>query len=65
MGEYLLYFKKGMSKEVKNKGVLFRGCYKAILEEDTYQLQLSRYIHRNPLEAGFKESIPGVVMFII
>jgi len=33
-------------------GTLFRGRYKAIcVEEDSYQLQLSRYIHRNPLEA--------------
>ena len=32
-------------------GPLFRGRYKAILvDEDTYLLQLSRYIHRNPLE---------------
>lgn len=37
----------------KTDGPLFRGRYKAILvEEDSYQLQLSRYIHRNPLEAG-------------
>ena len=37
----------------KTDGSLFRGRYKAILvEEDSYQLQLSRYIHRNPLEAG-------------
>ena len=37
----------------KQDGPLFRGRYKAILvEEDSYQLQLSRYIHRNPLEAG-------------
>ena len=36
----------------KTDGSLFRGRYKAILvEEDSYQLQLSRYIHRNPLEA--------------
>ena len=33
-------------------GSLFRGRYKAILvEEDSYQLQLSRYIHRNPIGA--------------
>jgi len=33
-------------------GPLFRGRYKAIcVEEDSYQLQLSRYIHRNPVEA--------------
>jgi len=34
-------------------GALFRGRYKAILvEADAYLLQVSRYIHRNPLEAG-------------
>ncbi|ODS24433.1 hypothetical protein AB835_03805 [Candidatus Endobugula sertula] len=32
-------------------GPLFRGRYKAILvEADSYLLQLSRYIHRNPIE---------------
>lgn len=37
----------------KTDGPLFRGRYKAIcVEEDSYQLQLSRYIHRNPIEAG-------------
>lgn len=36
----------------KTDGPLFRGRYKAIcVEDDSYQLQLSRYIHRNPLEA--------------
>ena len=34
-------------------GPLFRGRYKAIcIEQDSYQLQVSRYIHRNPLEAN-------------
>ena len=34
-------------------GPLFRGRYKAILvEAQTYWTQVSRYIHRNPLEAG-------------
>ena len=34
-------------------GPLFRGRYKAILvEAQAYWTQLSRYIHRNPLEAG-------------
>ncbi|HDH01093.1 MAG TPA: hypothetical protein ENG80_04725 [Nitrospirae bacterium] len=37
----------------KSDGPLFRGRYKAIsVEEDSYQLQLSRYIHRNPVDAG-------------
>lgn len=34
-------------------GPLFRGRYKAVLvEADAYWTHLSRYIHRNPLEAG-------------
>jgi hypothetical protein len=42
----------------KTDGPLFRGRYKAIrVEEDRYPLQLSRYIHRNPLEAGIKEKL--------
>jgi len=33
-------------------GPLFRGRYKAVvIETDSYQLQLSRYIHRNPIES--------------
>lgn len=35
----------------KQDGTLFRGRYKSVLvDEDSYLLQLSRYIHRNPLE---------------
>lgn len=35
----------------RTDGPLFRGRYKAILvDEDSYLLQLSRYIHRNPIE---------------
>ncbi len=35
----------------KVDGPLFRGRYKSVLvDADTYLLQLSRYIHRNPLE---------------
>ena len=40
----------------KTDGPLFRGRYKAIcVEEDSYQLQVSRYIHRNPLDAKLVE----------
>lgn len=39
-------------------GQLFRGCYKALLvEEDSYLLELVRYIHRNPLRAGMVKKI--------
>ncbi len=42
----------------KTDGSLFRGRYKAIcVEEDSYQLQLSRYIHLNPLEAKMVKKI--------
>lgn len=40
------------NRSKKTDGPLFRGRYKAILiDADNYLLQLSRYIHRNPLEA--------------
>ena len=39
-------------------GQLFRGRYKSILVGgDSYLLQLVRYIHRNPLEAGIVEDM--------
>ena len=39
-------------------GPLFRGRYKALLiEADSYLLQLVRYIHRNPLEAGLAKTL--------
>ena len=39
-------------------GTLFRGRYKSILiDEDTYLLEVVRYIHRNPLRAGIVEKI--------
>ncbi|MEW5056232.1 MAG: transposase [Cycloclasticus sp.] len=42
----------------KTDGSLFRGRYKAIcIEEDSYQLQLSRYIHRNPIEAKLVDNL--------
>ena len=43
----------------KCEGALFRGRYKAILvDEDTYVMELARYIHRNPTKAG-AEHEPG------
>jgi len=42
----------------KMDGSLFRGRYKAIvIEEDSYQLQISRYIHLNPMKAGLIERL--------
>ena len=48
-GVYTQYF----NRTERTDGALFRGRYKAILiDAQTYWLALSRYIHRNPLEAG-------------
>ncbi len=39
-------------------GQLFRGRYKSIVvESNSYALELVRYIHRNPLEAGLVENL--------
>jgi putative transposase len=41
------------NRDVKSDGPLFRGRYKAILVDvDAYLLNVSRYIHRNPIEAN-------------
>jgi REP element-mobilizing transposase RayT len=48
-GSYTTYF----NVKRKRAGHLFQGRYKAILvEADSYGLELSRYIHLNPLRAG-------------
>ena len=41
----------------KTDGPLFRGRFKSILvDEDAYLLQLTRYIHRNPIEVKYKKA---------
>ncbi len=46
------------NKQKRTDGPLFRGRYKAIcVEADSYQLQLSCYIHRNPLEARLVKNL--------
>ena len=43
------------NRKHKKDGTLFRGRYKSILvDENAYLLQLTRYIHRNPLEVKKK-----------
>lgn len=53
-GLYTQYFNRSAHRD----GTLFRGRYKAILvDADAYWLELSRYIHKNPLEAGLVEDL--------
>ena len=46
------------NRKHKRDGPLFRGRFKAILvEEDSYLLQVVKYIHRNPVKAGLSDSL--------
>ena len=50
-GKYTQWHNRKHAKD----GTLFRGRYKSVLvDEDSYLLQLTRYIHRNPLEVKRK-----------
>lgn len=54
-GLYTQYFNRNEGRD----GPLFRGRYKAILvDAEAHWLALSRYIHRNPLEAGLIRELP-------
>jgi len=50
-------------------GHLFQGRYRAILvDKDSYALELSRYIHLNPVRAHLMEDLsqsPGVVIWLM
>jgi putative transposase len=46
------------NKDQKTDGPLFRGRYKAlVIEKDAYLLQVSRYIHLNPIAAKIAKSL--------
>jgi REP element-mobilizing transposase RayT len=45
-----------LNRRTKRDGPVFRGRYTALLiDSDSYQLQVSRYIHLNPVEAGLAD----------
>lgn len=45
---------QALNKQIDRKGPLFEGRYKHVLvNRDEYLMHLMRYIHRNPVEAGF------------
>ncbi|MEZ4484509.1 MAG: helix-turn-helix domain-containing protein [Syntrophotaleaceae bacterium] len=54
---YAVYF----NLRHKRSGHLFQNRYKSIVcEEDSYQLELVRYIHLNPLRAGLVENLAAL-----
>jgi len=55
-------FTQHYNRQLRRDGPLFRGRYKAILvDADSYLLAVSRYIHRNPLEAGIVRKLDSYV----
>ncbi|MCM8783323.1 MAG: transposase [Candidatus Omnitrophica bacterium] len=52
-GSYAIYF----NKKYNRVGHLFQGRFKSILvEKESYLLELSRYLHLNPVKAGLAKS---------
>ena len=53
------HYTQKFNKKYARVGPLMQGRYKAVLvEQDSYSLQLSKYIHLNPVEAGIVKD-PG------
>jgi putative transposase len=51
-------YAQGFNRKHKRSGHLFQNRYKSIVcEEDTYLLELVRYIHLNPLRASFVKNV--------
>ena len=53
MQPFLLSYTKAINERYSRVGALFQGRFKAIqVDKEEYLLQLSRYIHLNPVAAG-------------
>ena len=61
MRKLLTGFAVNFNRRHKRYGHLFQNRYKSILcEEEPYLLELTRYIHLNPLRAGVVEDLDGL-----
>ena len=57
MQPFALSYTKAINKRYDRKGTLFQGPFQAkLVETDAYIVELSRYIHRNPVSAGLVDS---------
>jgi hypothetical protein len=53
MQPFVTSYTKAINKEQERVGALFQGRFKGILvDSNDYLVHLSRYIHRNPADAG-------------
>ncbi|MEO1350056.1 MAG: transposase, partial [Cyanobacteria bacterium J06635_15] len=54
MHGFTLSYTKAINRRYERCGALFQGRFQAIhVDEENYLLHLSRYIHLNPVKAGF------------
>jgi putative transposase len=61
MRRLLTGYALGYNRRHRRNGHLFQNRYKSIIcEEETYLLELVRYIHLNPLRAGVVKNIEGL-----
>ena len=65
MRRLLTGYAVSFNRRYKRSGHLFQNRYKSILcQEDTYLLELVRYIHLNPLRAGLVPDLKALSVFI-
>lgn len=61
MRRLLTGYAQGFNRRYRRNGPLFQNRYKSILcQEDPYLLELTRYIHLNPLRAGAVPDLAGL-----
>jgi putative transposase len=58
MRRFLTGYAAGFNRRNQRRGILFQNRYKSIVcDEETYFLELVRYIHLNPLRAGIVQTL--------
>ena len=58
MQPFVTSYTKAVNKEQGRVGSLFQGKYKAdLVDTDAYLRNVTRYIHRNPVDAGYVERL--------
>ncbi|MEB3289935.1 MAG: transposase [Leptolyngbya sp.] len=57
MGRFSLSYTKAINKRTQRSGTLFQGPFQSIhVDQEAYLLNLTRYIHLNPVKAGLVHS---------
>ncbi|MDY0039353.1 MAG: transposase [Desulforhabdus sp.] len=65
MRRFLTGYAVNFNKRHRRTGHLFQNWYKSIVcEDDPYLLELTRYIHLNPLRAGLVDGMSGLNKYL-